>query len=336
MASVKSRVIVGDIGGTSARFAFVADGRLGPIESMAVAEYPDFTAALRAFLDRRRDQTSICGAIFAAAGPAEGDHCVLTNSGWVIDAAQLRSGFGLQHVRIINDFEATAWALPQLTSADLFAIGGGKPFVDEPAVVLGPGTGFGLACLVPGSQGATVIGTECGHATLPSTSRREDAVIDLLRHQFGHVSIERALSGEGLCNLYHALGSVDALSALPRTAAEIVNAALDGSCPASRAALDMFCALLGTVAGDAVLTFGARGGLYIAGGIVPRITAYLRRSEFRARFEAKGRFRNYLAAVRASVITHADPTFLGLRWLAKQSPLCDAPGSDGVALFAKA
>ena len=187
-----------------------------------------------------------------------------------------------------------------------------------PAIVLGPGTGFGLACLVPQPKGMMVIGTEGGHVTLPGTCRREDAIIELLRARFGHVSLERVLSGGGLTNLYQALAAIDGLSVPARDAAEIVKSALAGSCPTSRTALDMFCAILGTVAGDAVLTFGARGGLYIAGGIVPRIPEYLARSQFRTRFEAKGRFRDYVAAIPASVIVHPDPAFLGLQFLSKQ------------------
>ncbi|MHB8885607.1 MAG: glucokinase [Methylovirgula sp.] len=318
MSGIRSRVIVADIGGTNARFALIDGGELGPIESIAVADYVDFGAALEAFLHSHRERDHISGAILAAAGPVEEGNCVLTNSNWVINAAQLCSAFGFPQVRIINDFEAVAWSIPKLTATDLFNIGGGKAVPHAPAIVLGPGTGFGLACLVLQSHGAMVIGTEAGHATLPATCREEDGIIEWLRERFGHVSVERGLSGGGLGNLYDALAAINGLSIPARNAAEIVEAALAGSCPTARAALDMFCALLGTVAGDAVLTFGARGGVYIAGGIVPRIPEYLARSQFRTRFEAKGRFRDYVAGVPASVIIHPDPAFLGLQFLAKQ------------------
>ena len=318
MSGILSRVVVADIGGTNARFALIDGGELRPIETMAVADYPDFGAALEAFLDSHKEREHISGAIIAAAGPVEGGQCVLTNSNWVIDAAQLRAAFGFPHVRIINDFEAVAWSLPQLASTDLFSLGAGKRLPHAPAIVLGPGTGFGLACLVPRPNGATVIGTEGGHVTLPGTCRREDGVIELLRERYGHASVERVLSGEGLSNLYQALATLDGLSLSERDAAEIVKAALADSCPTSRAALDMFCALLGTVAGDAVLTFKARGGVYIAGGIAPRIPEYLARSQFRPRFEAKGRFQDYVASIPASIIVHPDPAFLGLQFLAKQ------------------
>ena len=139
-----------------------------------------------------------------------------------------------------------------------------------------------------------------------------------LRERFGHVSVERALSGPGLVNLYQSLAAIDHLSAPPRKPSEITEAALRGSCPTSREALDMFCAMLGTVAGNAALTFDARNGIYIGGGIVPRLSEYLARSQFRARFEAKGRFQSYVAAIPCWVIMHPAPAFLGLQRLARQ------------------
>jgi glucokinase len=184
--------------------------------------------------------------------------------------------------------------------------------------VLGPGTGLGVACFVPGSQSPIVLASEGGHATMAATSHREDAIIDYLRRQFGHVSAERVVSGSGLENLYRAVIAVDGIEAPKRNAAEITKAALDGNCPVARAALDLFCAMLGTIAGNVALMFGARGGVYIAGGIAPRLTEFMARSEFRARFEQKGRFRTYLEAIPSSVIVHPAATFVGLRSIAKR------------------
>jgi glucokinase len=184
--------------------------------------------------------------------------------------------------------------------------------------VLGPGTGLGVACLVPGSQGSIVIASEGGHATMAATSQREDAIVDYLRRQFGHVSAERVISGSGLENLYRAVVALDGIDAPQRNAAEITKAALDGDCSIARTALDLFCAMLGTIAGNVALTFGARGGVYIAGGIAPRLTEFMARSQFRARFEHKGRFRTYLEAIPSSVIVHPAATFLGLRSIAKR------------------
>lgn len=318
MAPSLEHVLLGDIGATNARFALLTNGALGPIESIAVADYPHFTDAIEAFLQRHDSRMPVAGAVLAVAGLVEAERCALTNCSWLINGAELRSTFGFATVRVLNDFEATAFALPHLTTADLHPLGGGQAVPDAPMAVLGPGTGLGVACLIPGSQGAVAIATEAGHATLPATSPREDAVIDYLRQHFEHVSAERAVSGSGLKNLYRAVAAIDGIDVPERSAAEITKGALDGTCPASRAALDLFCAMLGAVAGNVALTFGARGGVYIAGGIAPRIVQHLARSEFRARFEAKGRFRNYLETIPASVIVHPNAAFIGLKALVKQ------------------
>ncbi|RIK96678.1 MAG: glucokinase [Proteobacteria bacterium] len=318
MAGSANRTVLGDIGGTNARFALVTDGEIGLVETLAVAGYPDFEEALAAFLAHHRDETPVSGAMFAVAGAVAANRSMLTNSGWIIDAARLKDRFGLQSARVVNDFEAVAWSLPHLLPRDLFAIGGGGQVADAPAVVFGPGTGLGLACLVPRAGDFFVVTTEAGHATLPGADAREDAVIAHLRERFGHVSVERVLSGPGLANLYRALAAVDGLSVPPRDPGEITVAALRGTCPTSREAVDMFCAMLGTVAGNVALTFGARGGVYIGGGIAPRLSTYLAGSQFRARFEAKGRFRAYVAAISSCVIMHPDPAFIGLQRMAEQ------------------
>ncbi len=319
MSSSSEQMLLGDIGGTNARLALFGAGRVGPIDTMSVADYPRISDAIQAFLSRCANHDGVCGAILAIAGPIHDGRAALTNSPWVVDAAELRGIFGWPQVRLINDFEALAWSLPGLGTADVFAIGGGKAVVTAPAVVLGPGTGLGLACFVPHAQGASIIASEGGHATLAGTCRREDKIIEHLRERLGHVSAERALSGEGLVNLYQAIGVIDGVSAAPRNPAEITAAALDGSCRLCRETLDLFCAMLGAFAGNAALSFGSRGGVYIGGGIVPRIVDYLAKSEFRTRYEAKGRFKSYLASIPTAVITHPDPAFLGLEGLARQA-----------------
>jgi glucokinase len=153
---------------------------------------------------------------------------------------------------------------------------------------------------------------------MAATSDREDAIIDYLRRQFSHVSAERVVSGSGLENLYRAVIAIDGIEAPKRNAAEITNAALDGTCPAARATLDLFCAMLGTFAGNVALMFGARGGVFIAGGIAPRLTEYIAHSEFRPRFEHKGRFRQYLVSIPSSIIVHPAATFMGLRAIAER------------------
>ena len=248
----------------------------------------------------------------------EANRARMTNRGWVIDGAELSAQFRLRGARILNDFEATAWSLPRLEPEDLYHIGGGTAVPEAPLAVLGPGSGLGVACYVPSAEGGTVLASEGGHASLPGYSQREDRVIQHLRQRFGHVSCERAISGPGLENLYAAIAAIDGQEVPQRDAPAITRTGLDGSCATSRAALDMFCAFLGTAAGDIALTYGARGGVFIAGGIVPRMLAFLQRSEFRARFEAKGRMRAYLELIPTSAIVHPDATFVGLQALAMQ------------------
>jgi glucokinase len=183
-------------------------------------------------------------------------------------------------------------------------------------LALGPGTGLGVAAYVPRENGAFVLRSEGGHSTMPSGSPREDAIIENLRRRFGHVSAERVLSGQGLENIYRAIADIDSVAVPERTAAEIMQAALAGRCPTSRAALDTFCAMLGDVAGNFALSYGAQGGVFIAGGIMPRLRDHLPRSQFRSRFETKGRLSEYLKTIPVYLILQDDPAFIGLASLA--------------------
>jgi glucokinase len=309
------QTLLGDIGSTNARFSLSANGTLGPIETFEVARYARFPDVVAAFLKMHPDQVQVTRALFAVAGPVEGERSKLTNCSWIIDGDELRKTFGLARVRIVNDFAATAYSLPGLAAGDLYAIGGGNSVPGAPMAVLGPGTGLGVACLVPGAKEPVVIAGEGGHATFAAASQREDAVIDYLRRQFGHVSAERVVSGAGLENLYRAIAALAQNEVPAREAAEITKIALDGSCRTAVAALDMFCAFLGSFSGNVALTFGARGGVYIAGGISPRIVEFMGRSQFRRRFEDKGRLRPYLEAIPSNIIVHPAAAFMGLRSL---------------------
>jgi glucokinase len=311
-------VVLADVGGTNVRFAVLRNGAVGTIAHMAVADYPQFADALGAFMAAQTDRGAIRHALFGVAGVVTDERCALTNNSWIVATDELRARFGFSDVHIVNDFEAVAWSLPNFAGNDLRAVGGGPPRKDAPMVVLGPGTGLGLAAYLPLEHGGLVVRSEGGHVTLPSSSAGEDAIIAKLRQRFGHVSAERALSGSGLENLYHAIASLESKNVPERKAAEITQAALAGTCVISRAALDTFCALLGTVAGNFALSFGAQGGVYIAGGIVSHILDFLPHSQFRMRFEAKGRLSPYVRAIPAYLILHDDPAFVGLQSLAAQ------------------
>ncbi len=310
-------VLLADIGGTNARFA-VLDGReVAMIAHLAVGDHATFHAALDAYLGSLADPRTIHAAIIAVAGAVQNGRCLLTNSSWVIDAAELTTAYGFSAARVINDFEAVAWALPRIAADKLRQIGGGQPLAGTPLVAVGPGTGLGVAVNVPHAAGHIVLPGEGGHVTMAGSSAREDAVIEHLRRRFGHVSAERVLSGRGLENLYQALAAVDGHTLPDRRAPEIARGGVDGSCPTSRAAIDMFCTMLGTVAGNLALTLGAKGGIYIAGGILRQIPDYLAGSQFRARFEDKGRFHSYLVPIPTYLVLEDDVAFLGLRTLAE-------------------
>ena len=311
--------LLADIGGTWARFAVLSGSQLSPIEAVSTGEYANAIDGIRHYVNRRRDDGVIIDtAVIAAAGPVEGGRCQLTNASWLLSSEQLKQTLRLRSVDIVNDLEALAWAVPRFSEADVVSIGHGIGLPGAPVVLIAPGTGLGMACFVPGRDGNRVVASEGGHATLAATDAAEAKIIDFLHRRHGHVSAERVLSGRGLMSLHEAL-STEAGDGAPAACPEqIVREATDGSSETARRALDMFCAFLGSVAGSAALTFGARGGVLIAGGIAPRILEPLRRSPFRERFESKGRLRGYLANVPTKVVTRHDPAFLGLMALADE------------------
>ncbi len=304
--------LLADIGGTHARFALARAGEVGPIATLQTAQYEGAEAAIRAFLEIAQLPSPPQTAALACAGPVENGLVRLTNRDWRIDADRIRSELGFEDVILVNDFASVAWAVPVLKETDLHPIGGGQAVDGAPSVVLGPGTGLGVAGYLPDNGEDAVIVGEGGHVSMPSVTDRETEVLAAARTELGHVSAERLLSGEGLVRLYETLASLDGIEAPLRSASEITEAAAVQACSLCRAAFDMFCEMLGTVAGNLTLTYGARGGVYIAGGIVPKTKDTFAVSRVRQRFEAKGRFRDYLAQIPTWIVTHPEPAFLGL------------------------
>jgi glucokinase len=317
--------VLADIGATNARFALLVGSDLVAAETYAVADYASPVEAMRAFLAGPASGHRPQRALIAAAGPVDNGRISLTNASWVVDSVRIAKGLNLQDVKVLNDFEALGWSLPALRHDHLVTLGGPQQAERGTMAVLGPGTGFGLAALAHGRQEEIVLVTEGGHATLSSENRREDAVILALRRQLHHVSVEGVLSGPGLTHLYHAIARADGKSVPPRDNSEIIDHALADDCEVSRETLELFCAFLGSAAGNAALTLGARGGVFIGGGIAPRFTDFLRRSAFRERFEAKGRMSAYLARIPTAVIIHPMPAFIGLEYLAHRSQRPERP-----------
>lgn len=307
--------LLGDIGGTNARFGLQMQAG-HPIEHVQVllcADHASMQDAVHHYL-QQVNQPMPPIAAFGMANPVTADEVAMTNHHWRFSISVLRLRLGLQRLVVLNDFTALALALPCLPAQSLRQVGGGMAVPNAAIGLLGAGTGLGVSGLLPnGTDGWLPLSGEGGHVSLAAQSALEFAVIQYLQQRFGHVSAERVLCGQGLVNVVQALQALSSDSAHTRaTASSTSRLAL--STPAevmqqdqidatATQALDVFCAFLGTVAGDLALTLGARGGIYIGGGIVPRLApARFAASPFRARFEAKGRFSHYLQAIPVWVI----------------------------------
>ena len=307
-------LLVGDVGGTNARFAIarMIDGRpvLDHHESFPAERHPTFLKGVAAFIDGCEVKPT--GGVIAVAGPVTDGEIDLTNSPWRVSEAELQT-LGLKPVRLINDFEALAWGAPLVASPELASLGGPAEGDPHAAIaVLGPGTGFGVSVLARDPAGnAVAIPSEGGHACFAPGDAVEDEVLRILRRRYDRVSIERLICGPGLLNLHRALAEIDGRESHIDDPALITAEALETPNSHCGATLARFCAILGCVAGDIALTTGARGGVYIAGGIAPRILPFLKASPFRERFERKGRFQDYMAAIPTTVILHKHAALLG-------------------------
>lgn len=303
--------LIADIGATNARFALVEDGELKDQRILLVEEHATLEAAVAAYL-AEIGGTPPEHAALAVASPVTGDRIAFTNSPWSFSTEALRRRLGLRSLAIVNDFTANALAVPHLAPEHLVKVGGGDAAAAAPVGVLGPGSGLGVSGLVPSGDEWVALSGEGGHATMAAMDGREAALLEHMRRRYDHVSAERVLSGPGLVNLYNMLAELDGVPAAPFSPAQITDPEIAAQEPLCGEAVALFCAMLGTVAGNLALTLGARGGVYIAGGIVPKLGRRFVDSGFRERFEAKGRFRPYLAAIPTFVITHPVPAFVGL------------------------
>ena len=313
MAAVHAALgLVGDIGGTNCRLA-VVELNAGPVSlraprSYLCAHFETASACIQAYL--KAAEVRPLAAVLAVAGPVLAGSARLTNNHWQLVEAALGNALGLPCIRLINDFAALAFAAPLLDATDTATIGpdiAGAPRAT--IAVMGPGTGFGLAALAGGAASG-VIATEGGHIAYAPTDETEQKILHSLARRHGRVSIERILAGQGLADLHAALAEIDGRAPPDLTAAAITAAAAAGD-PVAAATVDRFCAILGATTGDLALALGAQGGVFIAGGIAPRLLGALRAGQFRARFEAKGRFAAYMQAIPTRVITVPHAALLG-------------------------
>ncbi|HEY1394203.1 MAG TPA: glucokinase [Methylibium sp.] len=321
--------LIADIGGTYARFALeTAQGQFTHLASLRCAEHADFHAAVKAYL-ASVPGTHIEHAAIAIANPVDGDRVQMTNYHWQFSIEEMRQQLGLETLVVVNDFTALAMALPRLGSKDVRQIGGGEPVKQSVIGLLGSGTGLGVSGLIPTNGGWISLGSEGGHTSFSPRDEREIAILRHAWQHFDHVSFERLLSGPGIELMYRALAERAQAPVEPLSAPEITQRAVEGRDPVCTDTVDVFCSLLGTAAANLAVTLGAHGGIYVGGGIVPRLGAYFDRSPFRARFEDKGRFRAYVAAIPTYVITAENATFIGASAIldAQLRALASAPGS---------
>lgn len=308
--------LLADIGATYARFVLeIGPGEFTQQASLRCADHADFHAAVRAYLAGLSwpggGAQPITHAAIAIANPVEGDRVHMTNSHWQFSIEEMRQHLGLDTLVVVNDFTALAMALPRLADADVRQVGGGQ--ARRPSVIglLGAGTGLGVSGLIPAGEGWIALGAEGGHVNFGPRDEREMALLKFAWKTLDHVSYERLISGPGLELIHRALAERNGADAEPLPAPAITQRALEDGDALCLETLEVFCGLLGTAAANLAVTLGALGGLYIGGSIVPRLGEYFDRSPFRARFEDKGRFHDYVAAIPTFVITAENATFQG-------------------------
>lgn len=305
--------LVGDIGGTSARFAIqLASGQaLQCTAQYACADFPGLLEAVRHYLAEHRLPAPRQFCVGVAAAITD-DGIRFLNNSWSFSRRKLREQLALQRLLVINDFAALAYSLPSLAGEDLALVRPGTAIHDAAKIVVGPGTGLGLAGLVPSPGGAwAVVSGEGGHSTLAATSDEQQAVLQALRRDFPHVSAERVLSGPGLSNLYRATAHVAGLSVPELEPQQVVQAALDGQDPLALNTVRLFQEFLGSFAGNQALAFGARGGVYLGGGVLSRLGPLLDSTLIRQHFAAKGRVAEYLAPMPVWLIAARFPALQG-------------------------
>ncbi len=304
--------LLADIGATHARFALeTAPGVLRQTAVLRCDEFSGIVPLLNAYLHAHGGER-IAHAAFAMANPISGDLVRMTNRAWQFSTDEVRRTMGWSTLLIVNDFTALAMALPGLQAGDVLQVGGGKPAPHAVAGVLGAGTGLGVSGVIPTADGFITLGSEGGHVNFAPADEREFAILQYAWREWPHVSNERILSGPGMELVYRALAERNSVDAPARTAAEIVSCALEENDALCLEVLECFAGMLGGAAANLAVTLGAFGGIFIGGGIVPRIAQWFAGSPFRARFEAKGRFTDYLAQIPTYVIMTPNPALRGV------------------------
>ncbi len=304
--------LVGDIGGTNARLGLVRNGERRPqaIRIMPCAGYSNLDAAVTDYLDSCGVK-AVRDVCLAVASPVNGARVRMTNNHWQFDRAQTRANFGWRTFKVINDFTAMALGVPHVPEGQLIHVCGGPGDPGRPRLVIGPGTGLGVSGLVRIRQGWVPLMTEGGHVDFAPQDDREMAILTVLQAQFGRVSVERILCGQGLLNLYQAHARLDGVSASFNAPEQITGAAVNATDALATRTLAHFCDILGRVAGNAALTLGSLGGVYLCGGVLPRFMDFFLASTFQSAFENKGRMRSLMEFIPVHIVTEPYTGLLG-------------------------
>ncbi|GLO41397.1 MULTISPECIES: glucokinase [Pseudomonas] len=304
-------LLVGDIGGTNARFALWRDNQLHEVKVFATEDYTSPEQAIEAYLEGLGiPRGGVTAACLAVAGPVNGDEFRFTNNHWRLSRLAFCQRLQIEQLLLINDFTAMALGMTRLRDGEFREVCPGQADLARPALVIGPGTGLGVGSLLRVGERWCALPGEGGHVDLPVGNAREAAIHQQIHAQIGHVSAETVLSGGGLLRLYQAICELDADIPRHKTPAQITDAALAGE-PRALAVIEQFCRFLGRVAGNNVLTLGARGGVYIVGGVIPRFAELFLRSGFAASFSDKGCMSGYFAGVPVWLVTAEFSGLLG-------------------------
>ena len=304
--------LLADIGATHARFALqTAPGVFRSVRVLKCDDFEGIVPLLRSYLADHADVT-LHHAALALANPVSGDQVRMTNRDWQFSTDAVRRELGLHTLLVVNDFTALAVALPNLKPDDLMQVGGGTAAADAVIGVLGPGTGLGVSGAIPTIDGFVSLGSEGGHMNFAPADEREFAILQFAWREWPHVSNERLISGPGMELIYRALAERNGQAVEARSAPDIISGALEDGDALCLEVLECFCGMLGGAAANLAVTLGAFGGIFIGGGIVPRMGEWFASSPFRARFEAKGRFADYVAQIPTYVISMANPAFFGV------------------------
>lgn len=304
--------LVTDIGGTNARFALydLTTNKLSAITKVLISKDDDLLVLIKTYLTNQ--SISVDMACIAIACPIDDTDMVnMTNNNLSFSRSALIKALNLKQLEVINDFTAVSTSIPQLTDKDLVKIGGDNADLNYPIAIYGAGTGLGVSHLIKVNQHWISLSGEGGHTELPMTNEKEDRLLAELRKKFGRVSSERFLSGNGIVNIYQALLNINNRPIEEITPDVIVKKALSNSCPLCLETLTYFCTFMGRFGGNLALTLNTQGGVYIAGGIVPRFIEFFKSSPFRHAFENKGRMSYLVKKIPVYVITHEDPGLLG-------------------------